>query len=126
MSQTGHERPGRPGQDVPAADVPAADVPAQGAPTAGSPDTPAAPPSPDVPAAGAGAADPDRLPAPAGPPASVPWPADPGDLLTDGVVELRKRGGPTPHEAAGEAAHPLETVARQAAERVAAERRPRG
>ncbi|WP_438310298.1 hypothetical protein ACSHWO_05765 [Streptomyces sp. HUAS TT3] len=99
MSQTGHERPDRPGQDVPAPDVPA-----QGSPTTGSPD---APPAPEPPTAGPGTAPPDRLPA--------PWPAD-------GVVELRKRGGP----ADGEAAHPLEAMARQAAERVAADRRPRG
>ncbi|MFD0265470.1 hypothetical protein ACFVGY_02595 [Streptomyces sp. NPDC127106] len=118
MSQTGYERPGRPGQDVPAPDVPA-----QGALTAGSPDAPAARPAPEVPAAGAGTADPDRLPGATG---SVPWPTDPGERLTEGVVELRKRGGPAARPPDGEAAHPLEAVARQAAERVAAEGRPRG
>ncbi|AXE24019.1 hypothetical protein C0216_11615 [Streptomyces globosus] len=117
MSHTGHERPGRSGQEGPA----------QGAPAAEGREAAAPPPAP--PAAGERVPDPSREGAGRVP--GVPQPGDPVELLTDGVVELRKRGGLAarlsgPAEGRGpDAEDRLETVARQAAERVAAEGNPR-
>ncbi|MFD0718438.1 hypothetical protein ACIQV2_25805 [Streptomyces globosus] len=120
MSHTGHERPGRSGQADPAQDAPAA---------AGGRAAAAAPPAPAPPAADERVSDPVREDAHRVP--GVPRPGEPIELLTDGVVELRKRGGlaARPAGPAGapgpEAEDRLETVARQAAERVAAEGNPR-
>ncbi|MFJ2824643.1 hypothetical protein ACIO7M_26490 [Streptomyces toxytricini] len=121
MSHTGHERPGRSGQEGPAQGAPAA---AEGGEAA------AAPPAPAPPAAGERV--PDPLEESAGRVAAVPQPGDPIELPTDGVVELRKRGGiaarlagPAAGERGPDAEDRLETVARQAAERVAAEGNPR-
>ncbi|MFJ3202271.1 polyprenyl synthetase [Streptomyces sp. NPDC086989] len=55
----------------------------------------------------------------------VPRRSDLRDLLTDGVVELRKRGELATRRAAAGAENHLETVARRAAERVASEGHPR-
>lgn len=59
------------------------------------------------------------LPEPADPARDLPGRADLRELLTDGIVELRKRGeiaAQRPADALG-AAHCLETMARRAAER---------
>ncbi|MFD7839027.1 hypothetical protein [Streptomyces sp. NPDC059761] len=51
--------------------------------------------------------------------------SDPRELLTDGVVELRKRGELATRRPDAGAEDHLETMARQAAERVASEGHPR-
>ncbi|TDU74894.1 MULTISPECIES: hypothetical protein [unclassified Streptomyces] len=126
MSQTGHERPGQTGH------------PAQ----PGRPAQPAEPsaPGPENPAPGtppvtlelltllaAGVADLalDQLRQSAERAQDVLRRADLRDLLTDGVVELRKRGELATRRSGAGAENHLETMARRAAERVAGEGHPR-
>ncbi|MEU6868470.1 hypothetical protein ABZ924_35445 [Streptomyces sp. NPDC046876] len=52
-------------------------------------------------------------------PQEVPRPADPRELLTDGVVELRKRGELAACTADADTDDPLATMARRTAERAA-------
>ncbi|WP_406185963.1 hypothetical protein [Streptomyces sp. NBC_01006] len=102
MSQTGHERPGQPGQSAQHAQhAHHAELEQLEQPTL------------------------DRLLQPAEPAQDVPRRSDPRELLTDGVVELRKRGELAARRPGAGAEDHLETMARRAAERVASEGHPR-
>ncbi|WP_327361032.1 hypothetical protein [Streptomyces sp. NBC_01296] len=128
MSQTGHERPGQPGH------------PARPGPEGAAQDD--APPAGDheptddrKPAVtlelltllAAGVADLalDQLRQSADRAQDVLRRPDLRDLLTDGVVELRKRGELATRRSGAGAENHLETMARRAAERVAGEGHPR-
>ncbi|MFJ6719297.1 MULTISPECIES: hypothetical protein [unclassified Streptomyces] len=67
----------------------------------------------------AGAADPavDELGRTGDPAREAPRRSDPRDVITDGVVELRKRAAPATRPTAAGSENCLETMARRAAER---------
>ncbi|MFD5506624.1 hypothetical protein ACFWIB_02450 [Streptomyces sp. NPDC127051] len=104
MSQTGHERPGQPGQSAQHAPhahhVQLEQFEELEAPTL------------------------DRLLQSAERAQDALRRSDPRELLTDGVVELRKRGELATRRPGAGAEDHLETMARQAAERVASEATP--
>ncbi|WP_199920456.1 hypothetical protein [Streptomyces katrae] len=126
MSQTGHERPGQTGHPA----QPGRPAP-QAEPSAPGPENPA----PDTPpvtlelltllAAGVADLALDQLRQSAERAQGVLRRSDLRDLLTDGVVELRKRGELATRRSGAGAENHLETMARRAAERVAGEGHPR-
>ncbi|MER7461545.1 hypothetical protein [Streptomyces sp. NPDC097981] len=130
MSQTGHERPGQPGQPRrPGRPGPSAQ-PGPGSPAQDT--SPAADRTPPVPlelltllAAGVADFALDRLRQSADRAQDAPLRSDLRDRLADGVVELRKRGELTARPSDAGTVNHLETMARRAAERVAAEGHPR-
>ncbi|MFE2554009.1 hypothetical protein ACFXGI_36640 [Streptomyces sp. NPDC059355] len=130
MSQTGHERPRQPGQSAqheqPGQPGPA-EQPAQPGPEQGS-----APGSPPVTlelltllAAGVADLALDQLRQSADRAQEVLRRSDLRELLTEGVVELRKRGELATRRSGAGAENHLEAMARRAAERVASEGHPR-
>lgn len=121
MSQTGHERPGQPGEPA----QPGPQGPAQDAPPAGDDKPAVALELLALLAAGVADLALDQLRQSADRAQDVLRRPDLRDLLTDGVVELRKRGELATRRAGAGAENHLETMARRAAERVAAEGRPR-
>ncbi|MEV0410579.1 hypothetical protein AB0I68_07110 [Streptomyces sp. NPDC050448] len=118
MSQTGHERPAQPGQPGP-------ESPAQDAPPTGDRKPAVTLELLTLLAAGVADIALDQLRHSADRAQDVLRRPDLRDLLTDGVVELRKRGELATRRAGAGAENHLETMARRAAERVAAEGRPR-
>ncbi|MFI5669738.1 hypothetical protein [Streptomyces sp. NPDC051704] len=132
MSQTGHERPRQPGpspqHEQPGGPGPA-EQPAQPGPEQGA--TPGSPPVTlellTLLAAGVADLALDQLRQSADRAQEVLRRSDLRELLTDGVVELRKRGElATRRSGAGAGAeNHLEAMARRAAERVASEGHPR-
>ncbi|MEU9147683.1 hypothetical protein [Streptomyces sp. NPDC048349] len=120
MSQTEHEQSaqGRPRHEGPQQEAPQQERPANS--------SPAAAPLEFVALLAAGVADLalDQLRQSADLAQQVMRRSDLRELLTDGVVELRKRGELATRRAGVGNENYLETMARRAAERVAAEGRP--
>lgn len=142
MSQTGHERPGQPGQHEQPGPPGQPGQPGQhqepGCPGQSAPPPQSAPerdPAPDAPpvtlellallAAGVADLALDQLRQSADRAQEVLRRSDLRELLTDGVVELRKRGELATRRSGAATENHLETMARRAAERVASEGHPR-
>ncbi|ROQ94793.1 hypothetical protein EDE04_1225 [Streptomyces sp. 2132.2] len=139
MSQTGHERPGQPGQhEQPGQPGQPGQHQEPGCPGQSAPPPQSAPerdPAPDAPpvtlellallAAGVADLALDQLRQSADRAQEVLRRSDLRELLTDGVVELRKRGELATRRSGAATENHLETMARRAAERVASEGHPR-
>ncbi|MFF4849932.1 hypothetical protein [Streptomyces sp. NPDC001194] len=130
MSQTGHERPRQPGQS-PQDERPGRPGPAE-QPAQPGPEQDSTPGSPPVTlellallAAGVADLALDQLRQSADRAQEVLRRSDLRELLTDGVVELRKRGELAARRSGAGAENHLEAMARRAAERVASEGHPR-
>ncbi|MGW8781961.1 hypothetical protein ACWGNM_28410 [Streptomyces sp. NPDC055796] len=127
MSHTGHERPPQPGQSARHEQPERPQQPAQPAPERGG--EPAAPPVTlellALLAAGVADLALDQLRQSADRAQEVLRRSDLRELLTEGVVELRKRGELATRRSGAATENHLETVARRAAERVASEGHPR-
>ncbi|MER6777728.1 MULTISPECIES: hypothetical protein [unclassified Streptomyces] len=133
MSQTGHERPRQPGQPAQHEQPGQDERSGQPGPAAQpGPEQGSAPGSPPVTlelltllAAGVADLALEQLRQSADRAQEVLRRSDLRELLTDGVVELRKRGELATRRSGAGAENHLEAMARRAAERVASEGHPR-